>query len=145
MTKTQMILLLAAAAVLLLGFVLLPLLNRRQFRRLPMDQQILVLLKQAKKLVFFKNISYGKNGYLCYVKNKRKILVYPWVKTEKGVLCITKRSPFACWDYPQAGQPLEAGEAQQARLELQRYAQKSTHRIVWNDPFEQNKAEEKPN
>lgn len=42
------------AVVILLGVIVLPLFNRQQFRRLPYDQQILAIMKQANKLVFWK-------------------------------------------------------------------------------------------
>ena len=38
---------LIVAAVLLLGLVLLPAFNRWQVRRMPADQQILLIMKQA--------------------------------------------------------------------------------------------------
>ena len=41
---------LIVAAVLLLGLVLLPAFNRWQVRRMPADQQILLIMKQAKGL-----------------------------------------------------------------------------------------------
>lgn len=67
---------LIVAAVLLLGLVLLPAFNRWQVRRMPADQQILLIMKQAKGLHYIRNVSGGKQGFLYYVKNKRKILVY---------------------------------------------------------------------
>ena len=89
------------AVVILLGVIVLPLFNRQQFRRLPYDQQILAIMKQANKLVFWKNISHGRAGSLFFVKNKRKILVYPWVINENGQMLITKENPFDKWDYPE--------------------------------------------
>lgn len=65
---------LIVAAVLLLGLVLLPAFNRWQVRRMPADQQILLIMKQAKGLHYIRNVSGGKQGFLYYVKNKRKIL-----------------------------------------------------------------------
>ena len=49
-----------AAAVLLMGLIILPVFNRWQFKRLPADQQVLAIMKQAKRLVFWKNISLCK-------------------------------------------------------------------------------------
>lgn len=128
------------AVVILLGVIVLPLFNRQQFRRLPYDQQILAIMKQANKLVFWKNISHGRAGSLFFVKNKRKILVYPWVINENGQMLITKENPFDKWDYPEEHEPLSADEIKQAREELYAYADKSAVKIVFNDPFEENEA-----
>ena len=128
------------AVVILLGVIVLPLFNRQQFRRLPYDQQILAIMKQANKLVFWKNISHGRAGSLFFVKNKRKILVYPWVINENGQMLITKENPFDKWDYPEEHEPLSADEIKQAREELYAYADKSTVKIVFNDPFKENEA-----
>lgn len=128
------------AVVILLGVIVLPLFNRQQFRRLPYDQQILAIMKQANKLVFWKNISHGRAGSLFFVKNKRKILVYPWVINENGQMLITKENPFDKWDYPEEYEPLNADEIKQAREELYAYADKSAVKIVFNDPFKENEA-----
>lgn len=128
------------AVVILLGVIVLPLFNRQQFRRLPYDQQILAIMKQANKLVFWKNISHGRAGSLFFVKNKRKILVYPWVINENGQMLITKENPFDKWDYPEEQEPLSADEIKQAREELYAYADKSAVKIVFNDPFKENEA-----
>lgn len=128
------------AVVILLGVIVLPLFNRQQFRRLPYDQQILAIMKQANKLVFWKNISHGRAGSLFFVKSKRKILVYPWVINENGQMLITKENPFDKWDYPEEHEPLSADEIKQAREELYAYADKSAVKIVFNDPFKENEA-----
>ena len=128
------------AVVILLGVIVLPLFNRQQFRRLPYDQQILAIMKQANKLMFWKNISHGRAGSLFFVKNKRKILVYPWVINENGQMLITKENPFDKWDYPEEHEPLSADEIKQAREELYAYADKSAVKIVFNDPFKENEA-----
>ena len=128
------------AVVILLGVIVLPLFNRQQFRRLPYDQQILAIMKQANKLVFWKNISHGRAGSLFFVKNPRKILVYPWVINENGQMLITKENPFDKWDYPEEHEPLSADEIKQAREELYAYADKSAVKIVFNDPFKENEA-----
>ena len=128
------------AVVILLCVIVLPLFNRQQFRRLPYDQQILAIMKQANKLVFWKNISHGRAGSLFFVKNKRKILVYPWVINENGQMLITKENPFDKWDYPEEHEPLSADEIKQAREELYAYADKSAVKIVFNDPFKENEA-----
>ncbi len=128
------------AVVVLLGVIVLPLFNRQQFRHLPYDQQILAIMKQANKLVFWKNISCGRSGSLFFVKNKRKILVYPWVINENGQMEITKENPFDKWDYPEEQEPLTAEEIGQARDELYAYSDKSAVKIVFNDPFKENEA-----
>ena len=133
-------LIIIVAVVILLGVIVLPLFNRQQFRRLPYDQQILAIMKQANKLVFWKNISHGRAGSLFFVKNKRKILVYPWVINENGQMLITKENPFDKWDYPEEHEPISADEIKQAREELYAYADKSAVKIVFNDPFKENEA-----
>lgn len=127
---------LIVAAVLLLGLVLLPAFNRWQVRRMPADQQILLIMKQAKGLHYIRNVSSGKQGFLYYVKNKRKILVYPWVRRGR-VRVITKKDPFDRWDYPEEQAPLTREERMQARQVLADYARRSNQRIVWNDKTEQ--------
>lgn len=127
---------LIVAAVLLLGLVLLPAFNRWQVRRMPADQQILLIMKQAKGLHYIRNVSGGKQGILYYVKNKRKILVYPWVRRGR-VRVITKKDPFDRWDYPEEQTPLTREERAQARQVLADYARRSNQRIVWNDKTEQ--------
>lgn len=124
------------AVVLLLGLVLLPAFNRRQVRRMPQDQQILLIMKQAKGLHYIRNVSGGKQGFLYYVKNKRKILVYPWVRRGRARV-ITKKDPFDRWDYPEEQITLTPQEREQARQALADYARRSNQRIVWNDKPEQ--------
>ena len=142
---------LIVAAVLLLGLVLLPAFNRWQVRRMPADQQILLIMKQAKGLHYIRNVSGGKQGFLYYVKNKRKILVYPWVRRGR-VRVITKKDPFDRWDYPEEQAPLTREERARGRALLRLgaavlfafpgaptvyYARRSNQRIVWNDKTEQ--------
>lgn len=132
------------AAVLILGIIVLPLFNRWQFRRLPYDQQVLTIMKQAKGLSFFKNISHGRTGNLFYVKNKRKILVFPWVLDEEGRMVVQKENPFDKWDYPEDNPPLTNEEILHARDELRSYSDKSVVKLVFNDPFEKSETQEKP-
>ena len=96
MTTAQIITI--VAVVLILGIIIFPLVNRRQFRNLEPDQQIRLIMKEAKGLVYFKNVSNGSTGVLFYVKNKRKILALPWVLDGGNMLC-TKENPFSNWDY----------------------------------------------
>lgn len=132
------------AAVLILGIIVLPLFNRWQFRRLPYDQQVLTIMKQAKGLSFFKNISHGRTGNLFYVKNKRKILVFPWVLDEEGRMVVQKENPFDKWDYPEDNPSLTQEEILHARDELRSYSDKSVVKLVFNDPFEKSETQEKP-
>lgn len=117
--------------VVLLGVFVLPAVNRFQFRRMPYDQQVLAIMKQAKGLVYFKNVSHGRSGSLFYVKNKRKILVYPWYLDENGRMVIDSPDPFEKWDYPEEHPPLDADEREQAQKELENYARSSHIKIVF--------------
>ena len=130
--------------MLLLGVVILPLFNRRQFNKLPVDQQVLAIMKQANKLIFWKNISNGTTGNLFFVKNKRKILVFPWLLDETGRMVITKENPFDNWDYPEEKAPLNTDEIKQAREELYKYSEKSLVKIAFNDPFKEDKTKPEP-
>ena len=89
-----------AIAVIILGIIVFPLINRYQFKKMPAEQQVRILMKQAKGLIFFKNISYGKEGKLVYIKNKRKIYIYPWVLKDGNMLC-TRSDLYESWDYPE--------------------------------------------
>ena len=142
METYQIILILVVVAAV--GILILPAFNRWQFKRLPYDQQVLTIMKQAKKLVFFKNVSNGRTGNLFYVKNKRKILVYPWALDSDGRMIIIKENPFDNWNYPEEKEPLTDDEIKQAREELIRYSDKSLVKILFNDPFEQDKAKPEP-
>ena len=130
--------------VILLGVIILPLFNRRQFRKLPVDQQVLAIMKQAKTLIFFKNVSNGRTGNLFYVKNKRKILVYPWALDENGKMVILKKNPFDNWNYPEEKAPLSEDEIKQAREELYKYSEKSIVKLTFNDPFKEDEAKPEP-
>lgn len=139
MTPVQIVVLIVA--ILILGIIILPLFNRWQFKQLPPDQQVLAIMKQANKLVFWKNVSNGRTGNLFYVKNKRKILVYPWALDEDGKMIILKDNPFDSWDYPEEKEPLNSDEIKQAREELYKYSEKSVIKIIFNDPFKENETE----
>ena len=110
--------------VLLLGIFVFPIINRLQFKRMPFEQQIRLLMKQAKGLTFFKNISYGSKGTLVYIKNKRKILTYPWILADGKMLC-TKDNPFDFWDYPEEHPKFSEDEKKQALEELEKFNNKS--------------------
>lgn len=61
MTTAQIITI--VAVVLILGIIIFPLVNRRQFRNLEPDQQIRLIMKEAKGLVYFKNVSNGSTVF----------------------------------------------------------------------------------
>ena len=118
------------AVVLLLGIIVFPLINRRQFRNLPPDQQIRIIMKEAKGLAYFKNVSKGSSGVLFYVKNKRKILALPWVIDGSNMLC-KKENPFSNWDYPEDKQPINEDELKQLKEELEKFNKKNPVKIVF--------------
>lgn len=128
MTTAQIITI--VAVVLILGIIIFPLVNRRQFRNLEPDQQIRLIMKEAKGLVYFKNVSNGSTGVLFYVKNKRKILALPWVLDGGNMLC-TKENAFSNWDYPEEKQPINEDELKQLGEELEKYNKKSPVKIVF--------------
>lgn len=133
MTSATLVSIIAAVAgVILLGFIILPFINKWQFRRMTFDQQIRILMKQAKGLVYFKNISNGSKGTLIYIKNKRKILTYPWVLADGKMLC-TKKDPFTVWDYPEKHPAMTADEIKQAVEELEKYNEKSIVKLYLQD------------
>ena len=129
MTPTQIVII--VAVVLILGIIVFPLINSRQFRNLPPDQQIRILMKEAKGLVYFKNVSKGSTGVLFYVKNKRKILAFPWV-LEDGKMVCKRENPFERWDYPEEKQPLNEDELKQLSEELEKYNKKNPVKIVFD-------------
>ncbi len=128
MTAAQIIII--VVVVLVLGIVIFPLINRRQFRSLPPDQQVRIIMKEAKGLIYFKNVSKGSTGLLYYVKNKRKILVFPWVLYDGKMLC-TRDDPFAHWDYPEEKQPLNEDELAQLKEELEKFNKKNPVKIIF--------------
>lgn len=128
MTKTQIIIL-VVVILLILGIIVFPLINRRQLKRMPFDQQVRILMKQAKGLVYFKNISSGTKGTLVYIKNKRKILVFPWILIDGNMLC-TRKYPFDHWDYPEEKEKLTEEEFTQAKEELEKYNKKSVVKLM---------------
>ncbi len=123
--------LIVLAVILVLGIIVIPLINRRSFRNLPPDQQIRILMKEATGLVYFKNVSKGSTGVLYYVKNKRKILVFPWVLSDGRMLC-TRKNPFERWDYPEQEERLNEAELTQLAEELEKYNKKNPVKIVFD-------------
>lgn len=128
MTPAQIIAIIIA--VLVLGIIVFPLVNRRSFRKLPPEQQVRIIMKQAKGLIFFKNVSNGSRGVLYYVKNKRKILAFPWVLYDGKMLC-TKENPFDNWDYPEEREALNPDELKQLTEELEKYNKKNPVKIIF--------------
>ncbi len=121
-----------AIAVIILGIIVFPLINRYQFKKMPAEQQVRILMKQAKGLIFFKNISYGKEGKLVYIKNKRKIYIYPWVLKDGNMLC-TRRDLYESWDYPEEKPAFSEEEKLQAVAELEKYNEKSLVKLCFED------------
>lgn len=106
--------------IIAFGLIIFPVINKKQLSKMPVEQQIRILMKQADKLVYWKNLANGNKGNLIYIKNKRKILVYPWVLVDGKMLC-TKKNPFDCWDYPEDKPSFTQEEIQQALSELEKY------------------------
>ncbi|MCM1115525.1 MAG: hypothetical protein NC397_08535 [Clostridium sp.] len=129
MTKAQIIII-VIAVVLVLGIIIIPLINRRSFRNLPPDQQVRILMKEAKGLVYFKNVSNGNKGVLYYVKNKRKILAFPWILTDGKMLC-TRHNPFSNWDYPEEQERMNEDELKQLMEELEKFNKKNPVKIYF--------------
>lgn len=63
-----------AAVVLLLGIIVFPLINRRQFRNLPPDQQIRIIMKEAKGLAYLKMYLRAAAVFSFMLKTKEKYL-----------------------------------------------------------------------
>ncbi|MGN0457917.1 MAG: hypothetical protein ACI4IL_02965 [Eubacterium sp.] len=122
MTPTQIVLL--VIVVVFLAVIVFPIINNRQLKNMPFEQQIRIIKKEADKLIYFKNISNGKSGNLVYVKNKRKMLFYPWVLVDGKMLC-TKENPFDHWDHPDELPKMTEEEIIQAKQELEKYNQKN--------------------
>lgn len=126
MTAVKIIIILLILAAL--GIVIFPLINRSQFRKLPPDQQIRVLMKEANSLAYFKNISNGSTGVLYFVKNKRKIIEFPWELSNGKMLC-TKSNPFDRWDYPEEKDLLSDDEISLLKEELEKFNKKNPVKI----------------
>ena len=125
---TSLIVCIVVAVIIVLGVVVFPIVNKHQLKNMPYDQQIRIIMKSANKLHYFKNISNGTKGTLIYVKNKRKILAYPWVLIDGKMLC-TKANPFDKWDYPEEQPPFTDEEVQIALRELEKYNKHSAVKL----------------
>ena len=115
-----LIICISVAVIIALGVAVFPAINKHQLKNMPYDQQIRIIMKSANKLHYFKNITNGTKGTLIYVKNKRKILSYPWVLVDGKMIC-TKANPFDKWDYPEEQPPLTEDEIKLAIAELEKY------------------------
>ncbi len=131
MTKVQ-IAIAVCVALAILGLIIFPVINKKQFSKMPVEQQIRILMKQADKLVYWKNIANGNKGNLIYIKNKRKILIYPWVLIDGKMLC-TKKNPFLHWDYPEEKPAFTEDEISQAISELEKYNKHNPVKLYLQD------------
>ena len=128
----KLLIIIALFALILLGIFVIPVFNRHSFDRLPFEQQVRVLMKQAKGLNYFKNISYGTKGTLIYVKNKRKILMFHWVLIDGKMLC-TDNNPLSNWDYPEEKPSLTDDEVQLVHSQLDLYNKKQMVKFYLQD------------
>lgn len=131
MTNVQIIVI-AAAVLVIFGVIIFPVINRRSFRKLPPEQQVRIIMKEAKGLTYFKNVSKGSTGILYYVKNKRKILYFPWVLSDGKMVC-TRKNPFEHWDYPEEQELLNEDELNQLSEELEKYNKKNPVKLVFKN------------
>ena len=118
----------AALIIVFLLLILLPFFNRNQFNKLPYEQKVRVLMKEAKGLIYFKNVSSGSSGTLYYVKNKRKIYSYPWILKDGKMRC-TRTDLFTDWDYPADSPQFTDEEREQAIKELINYNEGKTVKL----------------
>lgn len=129
MTEAQIIII-VITVILVLGIIVFPLINRRSFNKLPPDQKIRILMKEANSMAYFKNVSSGSTGVLYFVKNRRKILAFPWKLVDGHMLC-SRKNPFEHWDYPEEQAPLTEDEQKLTLAELEKYNKKSTVKIYF--------------
>lgn len=129
MNEAQIIII-VIAVILVLGIIVFPLINRRSFNKLPPDQKIRILMKEANSMAYFKNVSSGSTGVLYFVKNRRKILAFPWKLVDGHMLC-SRKNPFEHWDYPEEQAPLTEDEQKLTLAELEKYNKKSTVKIYF--------------
>lgn len=129
------IVLIVVAVLIVLGVAVIPAINKRQLKKMPIDQQIRILMQQANKLVYWKNISEGTKGTLVYIKNKRKILTFPWILVD-GAMCCTRKNPFKNWDYPEEHEPLNPDEIAQLKEEIEKYNKKTPVKILFENDGE---------
>ena len=114
----------ALIALLLLGIIVFPFLNKLQFKKMSEEQKVMYLQKQAKGLISFKNISDGRSGTLYYVKNKRKIYAFPWELSDGRLVC-TRDNLFEKWDYPEDKPVFTDEEITQVLSEIENFNKKN--------------------
>ena len=129
MNEAQIVII-VIAVILVLGIIVFPLINRRSFNKLPPDQKIRILMKEANSMAYFKNVSSGSTGVLYFVTNRRKILAFPWKLVDGHMLC-SRKNPFEHWDYPEEQAPLTEDEQKLTLAELEKYNKKSTVKIYF--------------
>ena len=117
--------------LIILGLIVFPIVNRKQFNKLPFEQKVRVLMNEAKGLAYFKNVSEGKSGTLIYVKNKRKIYFFPWILKDGSMYCM-RDDLFIKWDYPEEKPEFTEEEKQQALSELNNYNNKNAVKFIIN-------------
>lgn len=127
MSPSQIII--TVVVLLVLGIIVFPLINRKQFKNLPWDQKVRILMKEANSLVYLKNVSQGSKGSLYYVKNKRKILELTWELADGKMICTKENVPDK-WDYPEEHEPLTEEEKVQFFEALKDYNKKSAVKFV---------------
>lgn len=88
-------------------------------------------MKEAKGLSYFKNVSKGSTGILYYVKNKRKILAFPW-RLVDGKMLVTRKEPFKRWDYPEEKDSLTEDELRQLMEEIEKFNKNNPVKLVFN-------------
>lgn len=81
-------------------------------------------------MAYFKNVSNGSTGILYFVKNRRKILAFPWKLVDGHMLC-TRENPFERWDYPEEQAPLNEDELKLILEELEKYNKKNPVKIYF--------------
>ena len=129
MNETQIIII-VIAVILVLGIIVFPLINRRSFNKLPPDQKIRILMKEANSMAYFKNVSSGSTGVLYFVKNRRKILAFPWKLVDGHMLC-SRKNPFEHWDYPEEQEVINDDEKKQFFEALETFNKKSPVKFVF--------------
>ncbi|MBQ7740375.1 MAG: hypothetical protein IJT65_03990 [Eubacterium sp.] len=119
------------AVVLVLGLLVIPFINKVQFKKMPLEQKVRVLMKQAKGLAYFKNISNGTKGSLIYIKNKRKIYIYDWALSDGKMIC-TNEVLFDKWYYPSENNIFSDDEKELALKDLEQFNKKNFVKLVIN-------------
>lgn len=120
--------LIALVIIALCVLFVFPIINNRYWNSMTVEQQCLWLTKKAKKYVEFKNLSFGAEGKLFYVVNKRKVLIYPWMLKD-GNMLVTKENAFDFWSYPDRA--LTDEEIKKAKMDLEEFNEKSRVKLLY--------------